>query len=114
MTRESQRGFRISAISASTLSLGLRALPRARRACELGQLAAGLGQGLVEAGGLLVVQVLRVGDDDAPLGAEDDLGGLEGGEAGEAALVDGPVAALGDGEQVGVVRRWQRADEVQR
>ena len=96
------------------LVLGFAGLAPAQAGGQLGELAAGLGQGLVEAPGLLVVQVLGVGDHDAPLGAEDHLAGLKGAQARKAPVVDGPVAALGHGQQVGMVRGRQRADEVQR
>ena len=102
----------MAAISASTLSW-VAGLASGEAGGELGELAASLGQGLVEASGLLVVQVLGMAHDDAPVGAEHDLGGLEGGQPGERLGVDGPVAALGDGEKVGVVRRRERADEMQ-
>ena len=59
--------------------------PRARRACDLGELAARLGEGLVEAPGLLVVQLRRSGVTTTRRScAEDDLGRLEGREAREA------------------------------
>jgi hypothetical protein len=74
------------------LDLSLDVLPgpaglapgQARR--ELTELALRLGQRLVEADRLLVVQVLRVGDHDAPFLAEHGLGRLERAEPGEAGL----------------------------
>ena len=52
--------------------------------------------------------------DKAPRSSEDDLCGLEGAQPGEGLLVDDPVAAGFDGEEPGVVRRRQRADEGKR
>ena len=77
-------------------------------------MAAGLAQGLLETLGLLVVQALGMGDHDAPFDAEDDLGCLERPKRREAILVDDPVAAVGHGEQVGMVRRRQGPDEMER
>jgi hypothetical protein len=75
---------------------------------QLGELPAGLGQGLVEPAGLLVMQVLGVGDHDAALRTQHHLAGLEGLKPGEAAGIDDPVAAVGHREQVGVIRRRRR------
>lgn len=60
------------------------------------------------------MQVLGVGDHDAALVPEDHLGGLEGGQARETGLVEPPVAVAAHGQQVGMVRRWERPDEMQR
>lgn len=91
---------------------GLKEVAHAGQAlAQLPQLATRLGDVLVEALGLLVVQVARMGVGDAPLDAEHKRGGLKAPQPG--AVVDGPVAALGHAQQVRVVRRRQRADEVQ-
>jgi len=55
-----------------------------------------------------------VAHEEAALFAEDDLRGLEGDETREGLLVDCFVAVLRDGKEVGMVRRRQRSDEVQR
>jgi hypothetical protein len=79
-----------------------------------GQLAVGLRQRLVEAPRLLFVQAVRVTDDEPTLVAEDNLGRLERDESGEGLLVDGPVAILWGGEEIGVIRGGERADEGER
>ncbi len=114
ITRETHRGFRIAAISASTFSLGLAGLAPPEAGCQLGQLAAGLGQGLVEAADCLSCRFSEWVTTMRRSAPKTTLLGLEGAEPREALLVHGPVAGLRHGEQVGVVRRWQRADEVQR
>ena len=73
----------------------------------------GLREGLGKAPGLLLVQPAGVAHDKAALFPEDDLCGLERDEAGEAVVVDDLVAVPCNGEELRVVRRRQRADEVQ-
>ena len=53
-------------------------------------------------------------DDQAAFLAEDGLPGLERDEAGEALFIDGLVALFAHGEEAGVVRGCQRADERER
>ena len=77
-------------------------------------LPVGFGECLVEAAGLLGMQVLGVGDHEASLVTEDDLAGLERAQPREALFVDHPVAALGDSEQIRVIRRRERTNEVKR
>jgi len=55
---------------------------------EFGELAGGLGDGLVEAAGLPGVQGRRVGEDDPSLGAERRDPGLVPGQPGEPRGVD--------------------------
>ncbi len=57
-------------------------------------LPVGFGECLVEAAGLLGMQVLGVGDHEASLVTEDDLCGLEGCQCWEALFVDRVVAAF--------------------
>ena len=69
--------------------LGFPGLAPGEASLHLGELAVHLGQRLVEARRLLGAELFGVGDDDAPLGAEDDLCGLKGAEASEALLSTG-------------------------
>jgi hypothetical protein len=48
-----------------------------------------------------------VADNQAEAGTEDNLGGLESGEAGESLVIDHLVAVLSDREQVRVAQRGQ-------
>jgi len=76
---------------------------------DLGELAAHLGEGLVEASRLLVVQSIGVTADKTALFAEDDLGRLEGREAREGLLVNDFVAVLCCGEELGMIRGGNEA-----
>ena len=69
-TRASQRGRKISAISASTASRWPAALPTGESPGEVGELGGRLLEGLVKAPGLLSVELGGVGDDDAETTAE--------------------------------------------
>ena len=91
---------------------GFAGLAAGQAAGELGELAAGVGQGLVESLRTAWRAGRRVGHDDAPLGAEDDLRVSNAVSPGNAVRVDRAVAAAGHGQQVGVVRRGQRPDEM--
>ena len=105
MTRLSHRGRTIPSISASTLLGALASLAPGQTSRQLAQLTAGLGQCLLEARRLLVMETLRVGDHDAPLAPEDDLGGFKGTDTGEPLGVHLLVAAFRHCHQVEVVRR---------
>jgi hypothetical protein len=80
---------------------------------ELVQLAGGLGDGLVEPAGLFGVQVRGVGQQYPALRAEGVDAGLVGGEPTVASRVDAGSVPGWQREQLGVLRRWQGADEVQ-
>ena len=73
---------------------------------EFAEVPGGLGQGLVEAGGLFGVQVGRVGQDHPPVGAEHECAGVVGAEPWVLVGVDRLPTAGGDGEQVGEASRW--------
>ena len=96
------------------LLAGLSRLAKGEACLHPGELTVGLGEGLVKAAGLLGMQLVGVAEDEAALGAEDDLFGLERDEAGGGLLVDDPVAVLLDSEEVGVIRGRQRADKGER
>src|ERR1017187_7789528 len=82
ITRATQRGARMAAISAHFLP-GLSGPSPGEAGADLGELAMGLREGLVEAPGLLGVQPVRVAHDKAAFLSEDDLCRLEGDQAGE-------------------------------
>ena len=58
MTRRTHRGPRIFSISTSTWSARLATASAGQSGRHVAELAAGLGQGLFETGGLLVEEVL--------------------------------------------------------
>jgi hypothetical protein len=74
---------------------------------QLGQAAAGLGQGLVQAAGLLGVQVRRMGEHRAAGHAERGDGGVDETQPGVAVGVHGPVVAGRDRQQPRVIRGRQ-------
>ncbi len=80
---------------------------------QLVELPGGLGQGLVEAAGLALVQGRGVGEHDAAVGAVNLPAGVEGGQAAETLFVDDVAFLGGQGEQVRAVGGGYRADEVQ-
>jgi hypothetical protein len=81
---------------------------------DLGELAVHLGEYLVKASRLLVVQSIGVAANNTALFAEDDLGHLEGRETHEGLLVDRLVAALCRNEELKMIRRGLRAHKVNR
>ena len=113
MTRATQRGAQMVSISACTFAGGRRVRPRASRCGQLGQRGGGLAQGLGEPGLLGGVQARGVGQDHPAALAQHHRGGLERGQV--LLGVGGHHLAVGGGagEQVGMVARGDRPDEVQ-
>ena len=103
----------MAAISASTWAAGAAGLAAGQPGGQSRQLPLGLGQGLVEAAGLAGVEGGRVGQDHPAGGAERLGGGLDRGQSPEPVWIHEPVAALGNGQQLGVLGGWQRGDVVQ-
>ena len=96
------------------LVAGAAGFPAGQGGGEVVEFPADLGQGGVgEGAGLVVVQVLRVGEHDPPVLAVDVAVGVDRGQAGEPGLVDGCAAGGGQGEQVGAVAGRDGPDVVQ-
>jgi hypothetical protein len=100
-------------ISAVDLVAGSAGVTSGQGVTQHGQLRGCRGHGLVEAAGLGGVQGRRVGEHDAPIGAEDAAAVLQRGHAGEPVGVHDVSVGSRAGQQVRAVRRWDRPDEPQ-
>jgi hypothetical protein len=88
-------------------------VPAGQGVGQLGQRPSGLGQGLLEAAGLRGVQGRGVREQDASVDAEHDPPGVVRGQLAEPVRVDHGAPPGRQGEQVRMLGRGQRADEVQ-